>query len=173
MFWHCFWYLFCISVLAFFVGRILPKNWFMWNKYPYHKKSFEEKLYRKLKIGKWQNYMLDMSKIFKNIMPAKAIKGKPNKETLTLMLRETCIAECIHKTESLLGFFCMFIWRDLGGIIISLIYFLIGNLPYILIQRYNRPRLVRLLHILEEREKIKETESDYEVASDACFNTVM
>lgn len=35
---------------------------------------------------------------------------------------------------------------------IYLIYFFLGNLPFILVQRYNRPRLIQLQHRLELKE---------------------
>lgn len=31
-----------------------------------------------------------------------------------------------------------------GGVIAVAVYILLGNIPYIIIQRYNRPRLMRL-----------------------------
>ena len=63
---------------------------------------------------------------------------------LPRMLQETCVAEFIHVLLSILGFGAVFIVGGAWGWIISIVYFLAGNLPYIIIQRYNRPRLLRL-----------------------------
>lgn len=155
MFWKCFWYLFWLSSLGFIIGRVLPKRWFDWTLYPYKAREFEDggHYYDKFGIRKWQSKLPDMSKVFKHIMPAKALKTKPTKESLTLMIRETCIAEWEHRTVSVLGFGCALIWNGMGGMILSIL-FLIGNLPFIIIQRYNRPRLIRLLGRVT-----KETES--------------
>jgi len=152
MFLDCFWYLFGVSVIGFFVGRILPKEWFDPSLFPYKPHDFENggKYYDKFKIRKWQNKLPDMSKIFKKIMPPKQMSRMPSKEELTLMLQETCIAEWEHKTVLLLGLYCIFIWQGMGGIIVSLLYTL-GNIPFIIIQRYNRPKLMRVLaHITKE-----------------------
>lgn len=67
------------------------------------------------------------------------------------MIQETCIAEWVHGLLIVLGFGCIWIWDGMGGWIISVLYAL-GNLPYILIQRYNRPRLVKLLRGMRKKE---------------------
>ena len=42
-----------------------------------------------------------------------------------------------------------------GAALAWLVWFLLGNLPFILIQRYNRPRLIRLRALLQRREQRK------------------
>ena len=54
------------------------------------------------------------------------------------------MAEFIHVLLSILGFGAVFIWPGVWGWVIAIVYFLGGNLPFIIIQRYNRPRLQRL-----------------------------
>ena len=44
------------------------------------------------------------------------------------------------------------IWPGAGGIIVTVIYILLGNLPFIIIQRYNRPRLQRL-YAMQQRKR--------------------
>lgn len=51
------------------------------------------------------------------------------------------MAETTHFLVAVMGLYCAKIWRG-GGLILSLLYF-IWNLPFVLIQRYNRPRLIR------------------------------
>lgn len=48
-----------------------------------------------------------------------------------------------HFISILAGFICPIIWKSLGGVIISLVYMII-NIPFIIIQRYNRPRLIEV-----------------------------
>ena len=67
------------------------------------------------------------------------------------MIQETCIAEWIHELLILIGFGCVFLWKGIGGWIVSLLYAL-GNLPYIIIQRYNRPKFIGLLKRLQAKE---------------------
>ena len=85
-------------------------------------------------------------------MPSKKLsKSAVTAGQIELIIQETCIAEWIHGLLSVLGFGCIFIWKGLGGWIVSILYVL-GNFPYIAIQRYNRPRLVNLLQKVRKRE---------------------
>ena len=136
----CTIYLVIIGILFFFAGRIVPKKWFRYDRFPYRMLGFEKdgKIYQAIGIRKW--------------MPSKKIPGTANAAHMELMVQETCIAECVHVLLAILGFGCVFIWRAEGGWVMALLYAL-GNLPYILIQRYNRPRLTCILHRLQEKDR--------------------
>ena len=84
-----------------------------------------------------------MSRIFPKLMPKKRMVATDS-DTLLLMVRETCIAELIHVLLSICGLFGIYIMPGVCGVLFYAAYFLLGNLPFILIQRYNRPRLVRI-----------------------------
>ena len=144
-FGKCITYLAAIGTFGFFLGRILPKNWFRWDQFPYKSYPFEKEgyLYQQLQIQKWHNRVPDMSRILPFLMPPKRLSSKPSLTQLVVMLQETCIAELIHGLLLLGGFFCGHIWPGIGGFTIALLNAL-GNLPFILIQRYNRPRLLRM-----------------------------
>jgi len=153
-FWNCFWYLIQISIAAFFVGRLLPKNWFRAEVFPYRAFGFEKdgRFYDKLKIRKWQNKVPDMSRILPFMMPAKKI-GPDAYVKMPRMIQETCVAEFIHGLNCIAGLYCLKLYPGMGGIIISFLYAFIFNMPYMLIQRYNRPRLIELGKRLEKRER--------------------
>ena len=68
------------------------------------------------------------------------------------MIGGTCTAEVIHDLLTLAGLLLLGLWTGAGGVIVYLIYVLFGNLPFILVQRYNRPRLKVLLTRLELKE---------------------
>ncbi len=144
-FWSCFWYLSVVSLSAFFVGRCLPKGWFKADRFPYRCFPFEEngRLYDRLHIRKWQNKLPDMSKILPKWIPAKNLKGD-YMDRLPTMVRETCVAEFIHLLLCILSLHCLCLYPGVGGIVITGIYTVVLNVPYILIQRYNRPKLIRL-----------------------------
>ncbi len=144
-FLHCFIYLAVIGTITFYIGRILPKSWFNYDRFPYRSFKWESggKIYDKIKIKKWQNKLPDMSKIFTHIMPAKKMVSL-KRERIELMLKETCIAEAAHLALMIMGFGCVSIWEGKGGAIVSALYF-IANIPFVLIQRYNRPRLRKIL----------------------------
>ncbi len=143
---HCLRYLAVTGIIGFVMGRIIPKKWFTWDSFPWHPFKFEKDgaFFAKLKVKKWQSKVPDMSKLFVKLMPPKAIKKVPTANDIKVMLRETCVAEFVHCWLCLTSLHCIRIMDGAGGIIISLLYIL-GNVPFIIIQRYNRPRLNKLL----------------------------
>lgn len=151
---NCGVYFAITGVLGFLGGRAAPKRWFCHDRFPYRSFDFEQggKLYDKLRIKKWLTKVPDMSRIFPG-MPAKKITGKPTQESLCVMLRETCVAECIHGILNVTGLGCFLIWDSGWCIILYGAYVLLGNLPYMIIQRHTRPRLVRILHRCETKQK--------------------
>ena len=49
----------------------------------------------------------------------------------------------------------LWLWPGWGGAIVLAVWVLLANLPFMVIQRYNRPRLVRLAALLRKREQKK------------------
>jgi glycosyl-4,4'-diaponeurosporenoate acyltransferase len=143
-FLHCALYLAATGIGAFFLGRLLPKTWFRGDAFPYRCYPSEQKLFRVLHIKDWQSRVPDMSRILPGLMPAKKLTAETFSD-LPRMIQETCVAEMIHVLLSLTGLGCLVIWPGIGGVLVTAVYILLGNLPFILIQRYNRPRLQRLL----------------------------
>ena len=153
-FWRCGIYFAITGTFAFFAGRIVPKHWFCFDRFPYKCMAFEQsgKIYDRIRIRKWLNKVPDMSRIFK-CMPAKKITGKLTPENLHIMIRETCVAECVHGILNITGLGCFLLWDSGWCIILYGAYVLLGNLPFMLIQRHTRPRLVRILHRYETKGK--------------------
>lgn len=151
-FWKCACYIALTGVISFFLGRVLPKKWFVADKFPYRGFRFERggRIYEKISIHKWQNKVPDMSKIVPFLMPAKKLTGD-FEEKLPRMIEETCVAEFIHGLLCMSGFVCIGLWEGVGGWIISLLNVVLFNLPFVLIQRYNRPRLMKLMRKCSER----------------------
>ena len=145
------------GTVGFFFGRLISQwpikpdqGWF---------RSFaierNGKVYEKLNIRNWQAKVPDMSRVFPKLMPPKNLSGD-YAQRLPVMIQETCVAELTHIVVSLLGLPCLWIWPGMGGVVVTAIFILLLNVPYILIQRYNRPRLMRLQKKLETRNKKKE-----------------
>ena len=142
---HCVIYLAAVGAAAFVVGRLLPCGWpdpdrGWWRSFPAER---EGRIYEKLHIRRWQKRVPDMSRILPRFIPAKKLEGR-DLQRLPEMIRETCVAELIHWLLCLGGLYCLRLWRGVGGAVIAVLN-ICGNLPFILIQRYNRPRLKRLL----------------------------
>ena len=135
----------------------MPKRWIKPEKGLFRSFAFEKNgtVYEKLGIRKWQNKVPDISRILPFMMPAKNLSGN-YEERLPVMIRETCVAEIVHIAVALLGLPCLWIWPGAGGVTVTAIFILLLNLPFILIQRYNRPRLIRLQQKLLSRKKQKE-----------------
>ncbi len=144
-FWNCAIYLASTGAVSFLVGRILPKRWFQPDKFPWRSYGFEKSgdFYKKLKIHKWQKKLPDMSRVFPKMMPAKSLEGA-YQSRLPEMIQETCVAEAVHTGLCVTGLYALEIYPGAGGTILYSIYVLLFNLPFVLIQRYNRPRLLRL-----------------------------
>lgn len=109
-----------------------------------------------------------MSRIFSAVMPAKKLPRQMNVQNMERMVQETCVAELTHGMLCIMGVGCPLIWKSVGGWILFILY-LLGNIPFILIQRYNRPKPIRLLNRLQLREnnnERKEQEITYEESSD-------
>ena len=69
------------------------------------------------------------------------------------MLLETCVAELTHAMLIVSGAALLWLWPGVGGIAVYAVYVLLGNVPFIMIQRYNRPRFARLLESAKARER--------------------
>ena len=143
-FLRCCVYYGILAVVSFFIGRLLPKSWFHGDKFPYRCASWEAKLFRFLRVHEWQDKVPDMSKIVPKLIPAKKL-GTDFRAQLPRMIEETCVAEFTHFVLILLGFYALRLWPGTGGAVVTAIYILFGNLPFLIIQRYNRPRLQKLL----------------------------
>lgn len=157
-FWNCVCYLVLTAIAAFLAGRLLPKHWLKPEKGLFRSFAFEKdgRIYEKLGIRKWQSKVPDMSRILPFMMPPKNLMGDYG-QRLPVMILETCAAELTHIVMAVVGLGCLWIWPGAGGAILALIDILLLNLPFILIQRYNRPRLIRLHQKLQCKEK-KETD---------------
>ena len=154
-FWRCCIYYAVLGVASFFLGRLLPKSWFHGDRFPFRCSPREAALYRALRVHDWQDKAPDMSRIVPKLIPAKNLSGD-FRAHLPRMIQETCVAELTHVLLSVCGLYALRLWPGAGGAAVTIVYILLGNVPFILIQRYNRPRLQRLLAAQQRRSKNKE-----------------
>lgn len=154
---RCMVFLIEAGICFFLLGRLAPKKWFRADAFPFQAFRFERegKLYDKLHIRAWQHRVPDMSRILPSMMPAKKLSGDLD-ERLPRMIQETCVAEMTHVLLCVVGFRCIKLWRGAGGVILSILNAL-GNLVFVVIQRYNRPRLVRLQTRIARKHILKES----------------
>lgn len=152
-----------ICIVGFIAGRPLSLIRFNTQAFPFRLYEFEQsgKLYEKLSIKKWQNKLPDMSRLFAKLMPKKELT-ECTEEKLIIMINETCVAELTHIVLALSGFWCIIVCGDIFSVICSVLYF-VGNIRFVMIQRYNRPRLERLLRKKDKGEKSSYANADTEL----------
>ena len=153
---YCLIYLIVITITIFLIGRFFPRRWIFESKFPFRSYKIEKdgKIYEKIGIRKWKTIWPDASMILHGLFPKHYPKKRlesNNVEKIPVLIKESCIAESTHVIAGILGFVCIAIWRGMGGIITSIVYFL-ANVPPIIIQRYNRPRLKKSLRLVEKRQ---------------------
>ena len=154
-------YIAAVGVLAHFIGEALPRRWFHPERAPYAPRAFERdgRLYRALRVQDWKDKLPDMSKISSR-MVGKRVSLTGSAEEARRVAVETCVAEVVHLALIPLAIPVYLICPTGLGLAVAIVYGL-SNLPFIIIQRYNRPTLVTLVERLNQREeRIKHAHTD-------------
>ena len=139
------------SLTVLIIGLLLPRRWFSTNSALFAERKWENggKVYNRLHINKWKSKLPDMSRYIKGMI-AKRLRGSESADDIRRLIAETCVAEAAHLALIVLSLGMIWVWQDIGGVICCVCY-AAGNVPYIIIQRYNRPRLVRMMKRMESR----------------------
>lgn len=138
-----------IGPMAFFLGQLLPRKNFNYEEYPYKSFPFEKngRIYQKIGIHYWKDTVPDMSRYLTS-MVQKRINVFRSAQYIDDLIRETCVAELVHCMLILLSPIFVLAIEGTAGFL-GMCAYIIANIPFILIQRYNRPRLIEL----HERQK--------------------
>lgn len=139
-----------IGPMAFFLGQLLPRRNFDYDTFPYRSFKWERQglVYTKIGIQYWKDAVPDMSQYIRSVM-RKKISVFRSADYLDSLIRETCVAELVHYMLMLLSPVFLLFMEGAAGWIGALSYCIV-NLPFVLIQRYNRPRLVQLMRRQQE-----------------------
>lgn len=132
-----------IGVATHFIGEALPRNRFNCRAFPFAPYKWERggRLYNKLKIEKWKSIMPDKSRYVQSTV-RKSVGGDRGAAHMEQLAKETCVAEAVHWGLWLISPVVLLINESPYSWIFCALYGL-SNLPFIMIQRYNRPRLLR------------------------------
>lgn len=154
-FWKSVLYVAIIGVASHFIGEALPRKWFLWDRFPYRAYQWERegRIYDVLHIRAWKDRVPDMSRLIKRMVP-KRVGKCPRSDEILRLVQETCVAEIVHVGLCLLSPGIWLFWKNMTGVWLALL-FVLCNLPFILIQRYNRPTLLSLAKRLQIREERK------------------
>ncbi len=135
------------------IGQLIPREYVKFNRFPYKGAIWENngKIYEeKFSVSKWKGKVLDMSKFYKKMYPKKITK-RPDLQSVKRLIAETCVAESSHFFLILISPYLLFKIGGLLGLFYMLLY-ISGNVPFIIIQRYNRPRLIKLYDKFSKKE---------------------
>lgn len=148
-------YIAAIGILAHFIGEALPRRWFCADRAPFKPFKWEKdgRIYLKLGVHRWKDKLPDMSRVLPD-MVRKSISLTDGSAAAERVTRETCVAETVHWALLLLSGGIRLIYPTLLGWIITIVYAL-SHIPFIIIQRYNRPTLNQLAKRLRQREERK------------------
>lgn len=142
------------SLIPAILIRLLPKKWFNPDNNIYNVNKKESNFLIKLGIKKWKDKVPELGKLV-NFKKDK-IYDVNNPKYLEKFLIETCYAETLHILCIVTALVAMFFmpngcfWNIAFPIAIV---YSVYNIPSILIQRFNRPRLKVQLKYLTKKNK--------------------
>lgn len=144
-----------IGASSNFIMAVIDEKWYQPDLWLFRCRRWEREgqFYRKLRIHRWKDKLPDMSKMFPKYLPTKRVNASMNADQVHKVAEETCKAEACHWglcTATLSFFFVC--EKFMAALTWWLVYSLVFNVPFIIIQRFNRPRLVRLEQRLREEE---------------------
>ena len=141
-----------VGVLMHFFGEALPRDRMHWDRFPYREYDWEKSgaIYSKMGIRHWKDRMPDKSKVIKSTV-RKQVGKDYSADHLLRLVQETCVAELVHWILVAVSPVLLVTMEGALSVWATVLYGL-SNLPFIMIQRYNRPRLVRLYQHARRRE---------------------
>lgn len=138
------WLLFQLSAAV--VCMYVPDRFFDPDSFFYRTRHWEKggSVYKKLfKVNRWKKYLPDGGSCFKRGYQKKYVDDF-SKEGMNRFLVESCRAEMSHWL-AILPFWIFGLFAPPVVIPIMLAYAIAINMPCIITQRYNRPRIMRFL----------------------------
>ena len=158
---HAVIYTASLGVVSHYVGQALPRRWFHPDRFPFKSFRWEQEgnAYRRLGVQHWKDLVPDMSKVMPDMIPKRVSLRGTAEEAMTLV-QETCVAEAVHGVLMVLSVGNYLLCQNLLGLAVTLFDAIFLNLPYWIIQRYNRPKLLRLAEKLHRKENHGSENSD-------------
>ena len=138
-----------LGILAYFIGESLPRSMYDPRRFPYKTWQWEKNgsVYERLGV-KWRKaHAIDMSRFMKRSFPKQNIIAR-DPARLRRLVQEMCNAELVHWVLTLLSPVFALLIDGCYGVLIAFAYALF-NLSDVMIQRYNRPRIMMILERLE------------------------
>jgi glycosyl-4,4'-diaponeurosporenoate acyltransferase len=127
------------------IGKEIPSDKFDYNNFWYSCFSFEKegKFYERVfRIKSWKKYLPDGASVWKNGFTKRHLMST-EPEYMEKFIRETCKGETIHFIQ-IVFFWVVGFWTPMYMVFVMLFFALLTNIPCIIAQRYNRPRLLKV-----------------------------
>ena len=106
--------------------------------------EYRGSVYRRyLRIHAWKDHLPEAGKFFSLHPFDKSHLTRFDRDYLARFILETCRAELAHDLPFLFYPLCL-LWNPWPANLIMFLYAVLANVPFILIQRYNRARLLAL-----------------------------
>lgn len=136
-----------IGVLSAVIGNFIPRTVIHYDRFPFRAFRFERggKFYQMFGIDRWKLRLPDISEYIKSVFPKKVEpEAARDSRYFARFATETCVSELVHFALILLSpVYLVLNWDAEWGAAVMLIDIVV-NIPFIMVQRYNRPRLVRV-----------------------------
>lgn len=155
-----------VGAISFFIGQSLPRRNFDHQAFPYHAFRWEKggKIYLKLRIQFWKDKVPDMSRYITRMF-RKKLTVMRSPDYLQDLIAETCVAEAVHWGLIFISpIYMVLLDGPLGSV--GALLFALGNVPFVLIQRYNRPRLVQLMNRQREVAEARKRREQQKIAAE-------
>lgn len=152
--------LLCFAILgaiSFVMGEAIPRENIDHRTFPYRSYRWEQegKFYLRFRIDRWKDKVPDMSRYVSKTVRKRMPLNRMGSEMTLQLVRETCVAELVHWILVVISPVFLLLMPTLGWGVAATVLGVLGNLPFIMIQRYNRPRMARVLErqILHEQRR--------------------
>ena len=129
----------CLRLLVGTLFNAVMKNRADYSKNRYQVRAWEKKLYDKLKVKKWKNKMPTYDN---DAFDA-------SKHSWDEIAQASCQSELVHETNVVLSFVPIVFSVWFGSLAVFIITSVCGalfDLMFVIIQRYNRPRILKMVN---------------------------
>lgn len=142
---------FSASILSVYLPDMVLKP----NSFLFRTREFEMggQIYEDIfRVRKWKHWLPDGGAIWSKRGYKKKRLENYSEENLERFLVESCRAELTHWLV-ILPFWVFGFFLPAASLWFMLLYALIANLPCVIVQRYNRPRVQKLLKKMQDRQQ--------------------
>jgi glycosyl-4,4'-diaponeurosporenoate acyltransferase len=136
------------SIIVTVISTKLPERYYNYRNWIFKERKWEKngEFYQHVfKVKRWKNHMPEIADFIKSTFSKKSIKEFDN-EYIEKYLLESCRAEFAHWCIIFSSVIFLFYEGTATFVCILLIAILV-DAPFIIIQRYNRPRIIRIMKL--------------------------